>query len=56
MNAKKAKQVRKVLKAEGIDVTHSLYDLNGSGIRLSENCGRKLYKKAKQFASGGPNE
>ncbi|QCW23837.1 hypothetical protein AAS21_gp099 [Pantoea phage vB_PagS_AAS21] len=52
MNAKKAKQVRKLLKSEGIDVNHTLYDLTGSSITLSDNCGRKLYKKSKQFARG----
>lgn len=52
MNAKKVKQVRKMLKSEGVDVKHALYDLAGTGIKLSDNCGRKLYKKAKALARG----
>lgn len=57
MNAKKVKQIRKALKAEGIDVRHSIYDVkthtltDGSTrntISLSATAGRKLYKDAKK--------
>lgn len=54
MSHKIAKRVRKLLKSEGIDVTHAVYTRDEVGANvLVDNCGRKLYQESKKFAKRG---
>lgn len=49
MSGKNAKRIRKFLKSQGVDVTHTKYKYQNGCIVLSD-CGRKAYKEAKKLA------
>lgn len=54
MNAKRCKQIRKALKAQGIDVRHTEYRRTGTARiytqSLVPSCGRAIYRAAKVSA------
>ncbi len=51
MSHKIAKRVRKMLKAEGVDVKNTFYTREKStGSVVLDNSGRKTYKEAKKLA------
>lgn len=57
MSHKIAKRIRKALKAEGVDVTHALYEWSnstnkGNGGLILADSGRKAYKLAKKAYKG----
>lgn len=56
MSAKIAKRIRAILKAQGVNVRHAVYE-NVHGTNVLADSGRKAYKEFKNLVrKGGINE